>query len=95
MRVFARTARPIGGVQIQTPVVARDFTRAAAPINVSIDATLTDAAGATLAGAVPVQVRLVDPLGSVPLRLVPRHRDGHPAAWPCPWPPTIRRASGP
>jgi hypothetical protein len=65
LRVFARTARPIGGIQIQAPVVARDFTREAAPISVSIDATLTDTAGATLAGAVPMQVRVIDPLGSV------------------------------
>jgi hypothetical protein len=65
MRVFARTARPIGGVQIQTPVVARDFTLEAAPISVSIDATLADTVGATLAGAVPVQIRVIDPLGGV------------------------------
>ena len=65
MRVFARTARPIGGVQVQTPVVARDFTLEAAPISVSIDATLADAAGAKLAGAVPMQIRVIDPLGGV------------------------------
>ncbi len=65
MRVFARTARPIGGVQVQTPIVARDFVREAAPICVSIDAALTDAAGGKLAGAVPMQIRVVDPLGGV------------------------------
>ena len=65
MRVFARTARPIGGVEVQTPVLVRDFTLDAAPISIAIDATLVDAANRKLAGAAPMQVRVVDPLGNV------------------------------
>jgi hypothetical protein len=65
MRVFARTARPIGGVQVQTPLVSKDFTLDAAPISVAIDATLVDVANVKLAGAAPLQIRVVDPLGSL------------------------------
>ena len=65
LRALARTARPIGGVEMQTPIVSRDFTAETAPINLVIDATLVDAAKSKLAGAVPMQVRVVDPLGSV------------------------------
>jgi hypothetical protein len=65
MRVFARTARPIGGVQVAPPVLAKDLVREASPISVTIDATLVDTANLRLAGAVPMQVRVVDPLGNV------------------------------
>jgi hypothetical protein len=64
MRVFARTARSIGGVQVAAPLLSRDLT-ARPPICVTIDATLVDTASARLAGAVPVQVRVIDPLGDV------------------------------
>ena len=65
MRAFARTARPIGGVQVQTPVLSRDFTLDAAPVSITADATLVDTANLKLAGAAPMQVRVVDPLGSL------------------------------
>jgi hypothetical protein len=65
MRVFARTARAIGGVEVQTPIVAKDLTLDSDPIRVAIDASLVDTTNRKLAGAVPVQVRVVDPLGSV------------------------------
>ncbi len=65
MRAFARTVRPIGGVQVQAPVLSRDFTLDAAPVSITVDATLVDTANLKLAGAAPLQVRVVDPLGSL------------------------------
>ncbi len=63
MRVFARTARPIGGIRVATPVLTRDLTREKAPIQVAINATLVDPQGKTLGGSAPLHVRVVDPLG--------------------------------
>lgn len=65
MRVFARTARPIGRVSVAAPVLARDFTVAQNPLQVQISATLLDNAGGVLGGAAPLQVKLIDPLGAV------------------------------
>ncbi len=65
MRVFARTARPIGGVQVQSPVLFRDFTVDPAPIRVESAATLLDDGHGVLSGSAPLQVRLIDPLGEV------------------------------
>ena len=50
MRVFAVTARPIGGVQVAPPVVSADLARDADPIVVEVAATLLDAKGGPLAG---------------------------------------------
>jgi hypothetical protein len=63
MRVFARTAKPLGGVKIGTPVLRRDLTRDEVPIRLEIAAIITDNAGGLLAGSVPLHVRLIDPLG--------------------------------
>jgi hypothetical protein len=63
MRVFARTARPLGGVKIATPVLRRELTRDEAPIRVEIAAVVSDSAGGILAGSIPLHVRLIDPLG--------------------------------
>ena len=65
MRVFARTARPIGGVQVQTPVLFRDFTVADAPVRIEAAATLVDDQHTILSGSAPLEVRLIDPLGEV------------------------------
>ena len=65
MRVFARTARPIGKMATLTPVVVRDYTKAELPLAVEVAGVLLDAAGGPLCGSVPIQVRLVDPLGNV------------------------------
>ena len=46
-------------------MLSRDFTRDSDPIRVAIDATLVDTAGVKLAGAAPLQIRLLDPLGNV------------------------------
>ena len=64
MLMFARTARPIGGVQVGTPVVNSDFTREnESPVRMEFAATLVDANKALLAGAAPLQITVTDPLG--------------------------------
>jgi len=65
MRVFARTARPIGKVAALTPVVISDYTKAGQPVVVQIAGVLLDTTGGVLSASVPIQVRLVDPLGNV------------------------------
>ncbi len=63
MRVFARTARPIGGVQIAPPQIERNYTAASEPLALDITATLVDAQQHLLSGSAPLEIRLVDPLG--------------------------------
>src|SRR5262249_31008764 len=63
MRVFARTARPLGGVRVATPVLTRELAREREPIQLDVSATVVDDRGRTLSGSVPLHVRLIDPLG--------------------------------
>jgi hypothetical protein len=63
MRVFARTARPIGAVRLATPVLRRELAQEREPIQIEIGATLLDAKGGKVSGSVPLHVRLIDPLG--------------------------------
>jgi hypothetical protein len=63
MRVFARSARPIGGVQALTPAVLKDYTLAQEPVRVEVGAVVTDARGRVLSGSAPLHVRVIDPLG--------------------------------
>jgi hypothetical protein len=63
MRVFARTARPVGGVKVATPVVTRDLVQDQEPIRLDVAATLVDDRGGVLSGSVPLHVRVLDPLG--------------------------------
>jgi hypothetical protein len=63
MRVFARTARPIGSVQALTPVLFSDFTVAPDPLHVDVGAVVADTRGKVLSGSIPLRVRLIDPLG--------------------------------
>ncbi|NQT54136.1 hypothetical protein HQ576_18920 [bacterium] len=63
MRVFARTARPIGSVKALAPIVQRDLTADAAPIGVNIGAVVLDAQRAPLSGSMPLRITLTDPLG--------------------------------
>lgn len=63
MRVFARTARPIGGVQVHAPVLFRDFTVQDEPVRIESAATLLDDQHDVLSGAAPMRIRLIDPLG--------------------------------
>jgi hypothetical protein len=65
MRVWARTARPIGGVQVQTPVLFSDYTVAADPLRIDAQAVLMDNSGQVLGGVAPMEIRLIDPLGQV------------------------------
>ena len=65
MRVFALTARPIGGVQVAAPVLAADYTVAGDPIALQIGAAVVDEAKQILAGPVPLEVRVTDPAGAV------------------------------
>jgi hypothetical protein len=65
MRVFARTARPIGSVKAAAPIVRRDYTLAASPIQVEIGAALVDADGGVLSGSAPLRICLIDPIGVV------------------------------
>src|SRR5262249_40859581 len=65
MRVFARTARPIGAVQALVSAVGKDFTLAQDPLRAEIGAILTDAKGKVLVGSAPLEIRLIDPLGVV------------------------------
>jgi len=65
MRVFARTARPIGSVRALTPVVRRDYTLEDDPLSVEVGGVVLDAAGGALSGSIPLRVRLIDPLGEV------------------------------
>jgi hypothetical protein len=65
MRVFARTARPIGGVKAGTPVLHRDYTQRDRPLSLEISAAVVDDKGGLLSGSIPLRVRLIDPLGTV------------------------------
>ena len=65
MRVFVRTARPIGGMLVPTPVVLRDLTAPENPIRLQLTATLVDDQHGVLVGSAPLRIRVVDPAGGV------------------------------
>ncbi|HUW30745.1 MAG TPA: hypothetical protein VM223_03970, partial [Planctomycetota bacterium] len=78
MKAFARTARPMGGVLVHTPAVFADYTTTPVtsqadggdrggrtPLRVEISATLMDTSGQVLSGSAPMQIRVLDPLGTV------------------------------
>jgi hypothetical protein len=62
MRVFARTNKTIGGVDLPNPMLVRDFTKAEAPVRLDIVATVVDSHNAILAGSVPMHIQVIDPL---------------------------------
>jgi len=64
LRIFARTARPIGGLQLTTPVVSRDYLATPDPITVTFSATLVDEQKTVLCGSAPLFIRVVDALGA-------------------------------
>jgi len=64
IRVFARTAHPIRGVQAATPLLHRDYTLTASPLRIDLAASLHHDKG-ILSGSVPLRIRVVDPLGAV------------------------------
>jgi hypothetical protein len=64
MRVFARTAHPIAGVKIATPLLLRDYTRNEAPLRLDLSIAVLHDKG-ILSGSVPLYIRVRDPLGTV------------------------------
>lgn len=64
MRVFARTSRPIGGVQVAPPTLFRDYTVNKAPLHLQVVATFVDDKQALLSGSVPMKIKLIDPFGA-------------------------------
>jgi hypothetical protein len=64
MRVFARTAQPIAGVKIATPLLDRDYTRNEAPLRLDLSIAVLHNKG-ILSGSVPLHIRVLDPLGAV------------------------------
>ena len=65
MRVFARTARPIGGVSVAVPVITRDYTLDTNPLTLDLSATLIDTNNQVIAGTAPMEITVTDPLGDV------------------------------
>jgi len=65
MKVLARTARPIGGVQMLTPTQRADMTWTDDPIRVTIGAVLVDDKKDVLTAVVPMEIQLTDPMGVV------------------------------
>jgi hypothetical protein len=64
MRVFARTARPIGAVQVSSPIVSRDYTQPDHPLHAELVAFVNDTGGKTLVGSIPLRIVVTDPLGA-------------------------------
>jgi hypothetical protein len=70
MRVFARTARPISGVQALTPLVVQDYTMDQEPLRVEVGAAVVgkfakEEQARVLAGSIPLQIRVLDPRGVI------------------------------
>ncbi len=63
MYAFARPARAIGGVQVGTPVVDRDYTRDETPLRLTLTANLVDVQQRFIAGTAPMELRVTDPRG--------------------------------
>jgi len=70
MKVLARTARPIGGVQLLTPTQQADMVWATDPIRVEIGAILVDDKKDVLSAAVPMEIQITDPMGVVRYNLL-------------------------
>src|SRR6185295_19964264 len=64
MRAWAKTAKPISGIQALPATVTIDPVQAVDPIRLEIGAVLLDADKRVLAGSAPLRVRLIDPLGA-------------------------------
>jgi hypothetical protein len=76
MRVFARTARPLGGVRLATPLLTRKLADERSPLALDVSATVIDSSARTLSGSVPLLVRVIDPLGVTRHQLYRATRQG-------------------
>ena len=76
MVAFARPARALGGVQVGSPVISRDFTRDVAPLRVELSATLVDTDKKLVAGNAPMEITVADPLGAVRYDVFRSAQDG-------------------
>lgn len=65
MRVFARTSRNIEAVRAATPVIERELVLEKEPLRIDVSAALLNNLDTVLSGSVPMQIQLVDPLGTV------------------------------
>ncbi|MFP4027777.1 MAG: hypothetical protein ACLFWL_08310 [Candidatus Brocadiia bacterium] len=65
MRVFARTARPIGSVKAHAPVLESHYTRRRDPSVLNVAATVLDDEGEVINGSIPLRVRVIGPNGEV------------------------------
>lgn len=69
MRIFARTARPITGVAVTGTRVVREYVDRAQPLSLEITAAVVDADRKPLTGAIPLNIRVLDPLGDTRYQL--------------------------
>lgn len=65
MRVWARTARPIGSVRLATPVLRLDFTQIQSPLALEIGSVVEDTEGGLVAGSIPLRIVVTDPFAAV------------------------------
>ena len=65
MVALARTARPIGGMQLSTVNINRDLTRTEDIQRIEFNATLVDGKQQIISGAAPLQITVTDALGMV------------------------------
>jgi hypothetical protein len=69
LRVWARTARPVGTVRAATPVLLRQLSLNEQPLAVEFAATVLDQQGRVLSGSIPLEIHVVDPLGVMRYRV--------------------------
>lgn len=63
-RAFARTARPVAGVEVISARMApAAYTRPGRQNTLFVEATVVDTAGKALVGALPLAIQVIDPLG--------------------------------
>lgn len=76
MRVLARTARPLGALAAGVPQVVRDTLAPHQPLRLELSFAVLDSQHGLVSGAVPLVVRVIDPLGTVRHELVRSTRQG-------------------
>ena len=65
MRAFARTRKPISGVQVLPAVQYADYTLIDKPIYVKLTAILMGNDNRIISGSAPLEITVVDPLGAI------------------------------